>query len=188
MCLCDWCFLWGCNILFLFSYLNISTIFQRNWLFLLYLPLFPFSLGPLSIFYTSPYAVSFSWVFYFIPLPLAISQIYCFNSLLCLPHLLLPSNKRARWKVLGLAYNQSETRNKQLLGRDPDRSWCHCHISVQLSWSQPMDPWTEWQHILMPPISMEWWALTKKFTLVWWHQLLSGSLPNSHLSWVSHRL
>ena len=31
---------------------------------------------------------------------------------------------------------------KQLLGRDPDRSWYHCHTSVKLFWLQPMDPWT----------------------------------------------
>ena len=39
-------------------------------------------------------------------------------------------------------------------------------------------------------MSMETWAATKKSsTLVWWcHELLSGSLPNVCLFWVSHRL
>ena len=55
-----------------------------------------------------------------------------------------------------------ETRDKRPLGRDPDRSWCHCHTSAKLSLSQPMDPWTEWQHTRMLPMSMETWAATKK--------------------------
>ena len=42
----------------------------------------------------------------------------------------------AKVKALGLAYNRRETRDKWPLGRDPDRSWCHSHISVKLSWSQ----------------------------------------------------
>ena len=32
-----------------------------------------------------------------------------------------------------------ETRDKRPLGRGPDRSWCHSHTSVQLSWSKSMD-------------------------------------------------
>jgi hypothetical protein len=61
---------------------------------------------------------------------------------------------RARWKVLGLAYNRCETRDKRPLGKDSDRSWCHRHITsmIKLFWSQPMDPW---------PMSMELWAATK---------------------------
>ena len=35
-----------------------------------------------------------------------------------------------------------ETRDKRTLGRDPDRSWCHSHTSVKLSWSKLMSPWT----------------------------------------------
>ena len=35
-------------------------------------------------------------------------------------------------KVSDLAYNQRETQEKQQLGRDPDRSWCHHHTSVKL--------------------------------------------------------
>ena len=42
-------------------------------------------------------------------------------------------------KVLGLTYNQRETRDKWPLDRDPDRSWCYLHTSVKLSWSQPME-------------------------------------------------
>ena len=38
---------------------------------------------------------------------------------------------RARWKVLGLAYNRRGTRDKQPLGRDPDRSWCHRPTNVK---------------------------------------------------------
>ena len=35
--------------------------------------------------------------------------------------------------------------------------------SVKLSCSQPMDPWTEWQHThMLLPISMEPWTMTKK--------------------------
>ena len=45
------------------------------------------------------------------------------------------SSIRARWKVLGLAYNRRETRDKWQLSRDPDRNWYHCHTSVKLSWS-----------------------------------------------------
>ena len=32
-------------------------------------------------------------------------------------------------KLVDLAYNRRETRDKQLLGRDPGRSWCHCHTT-----------------------------------------------------------
>ena len=61
---------------------------------------------------------------------------------------------RARWKVFGLAYNRHNTQDKRLLGRDLDRSWCHRYTSVKLSWSHPMDPWTEWQHThMLPPMS-----------------------------------
>ena len=40
-------------------------------------------------------------------------------------------------KVLGPVYNRRETQDKRPLDRDPDRSWCHRHISVNLYWSQP---------------------------------------------------
>ena len=34
------------------------------------------------------------------------------------------------------------TRDKRLLGRDPDKSWCHGHImSMMIFWSQPIAPW-----------------------------------------------
>ena len=48
----------------------------------------------------------------------------------------------ATWKVLGLAYNRRETRDKQPFGRDPDSSWCNFHTSIKLFWSQAMSPWT----------------------------------------------
>ena len=62
----------------------------------------------------------------------------------------------ARWKVLGLAYNWRETQVKRPLGRKPDSRWSHRQTSVKLSWSQPVDPWTEQQHTCMlPPMSIE---------------------------------
>ena len=50
---------------------------------------------------------------------------------------------QARWKVLGLAYNQRETQDKLPLSRDPDRSRCHRHTTsmIKLFWLQPMGPW-----------------------------------------------
>ena len=48
----------------------------------------------------------------------------------------------ARWKVLDQAYNRYETQDKRPLGRDPERSWCHCHTNVKLFWSQPVAPWS----------------------------------------------
>ena len=34
-----------------------------------------------------------------------------------------------------------ETQDKRPLGRELDRSWCHCHTSmIKLFWSQPMAP------------------------------------------------
>ena len=53
-------------------------------------------------------------------------------------------------KNSSLAYNQHETRDKQPLGRDMDRSWCHLHTSVNLFGFQPMAPWTstaEYKHM-----------------------------------------
>ena len=46
-------------------------------------------------------------------------------------------------KVLGLAYNERETRDKRPLGKDPDRSWCHRHTTsmIKLFWSQPKGQW-----------------------------------------------
>jgi hypothetical protein len=49
---------------------------------------------------------------------------------------------RVVWKVSDLAYNKWETRDKRLLGRDPDRSRCHLHTSLKLFSSRPMAPWT----------------------------------------------
>ena len=43
-------------------------------------------------------------------------------------------------KVLDLVYSRRETRDKQPLGRDPDRSQCHRQTSVKLYWSQLMTP------------------------------------------------
>ena len=52
------------------------------------------------------------------------------------------TNTRVVWKVFELAYNQRENRDKQQLGRDQDRSWCHCHTSVKFFWSEPKASWT----------------------------------------------
>ena len=61
------------------------------------------------------------------------------------------SNTRATWKVLGLAYNRRETRDKWPLGwYAADKSWCHYHTKVKLSWLQPMTTWSERQHTNVP--------------------------------------
>ena len=70
---------------------------------------------------------------------------------------------QARWKVLGLAYNRNETRDKWPLGREPDWGWCHLHTNVKLSWLQPMDPRTEWQHTCMLPLMFDLWNFHYKF-------------------------
>ena len=46
-------------------------------------------------------------------------------------------------KVKSSQPNFCETRDKRPLGRESERSWCHCHIKsmVKLFWSQPMAPW-----------------------------------------------
>ena len=73
-----------------------------------------------------------------------------------------------------------ETRDKRPLGWESDRSWCHCHTNVKLFWSQPMAPRSS---------GVAYECDQESFTLVWWwHQLLSGSLPNGHLSATSHWL
>ena len=36
---------------------------------------------------------------------------------------------RARWKAFGIAYKRRETRDKQLLGMDPERGWRHRYTS-----------------------------------------------------------
>ena len=65
-------------------------------------------------------------------------------------------------KSSSLAYNRHETRDKRPLGRD-SRSWCHNHTSVKLSYSQPMDPWTERRNTrMLPKMCMEPWAATKQ--------------------------
>ena len=66
-----------------------------------------------------------------------------------------------RWEVLCLTYNRCKTRGKWPLGKEPDRSWCHRHTPMKISWSQPMDPWTERQHTrMLQPMCMEPWALS----------------------------
>ena len=66
-------------------------------------------------------------------------------------------------KSSSLAYKQCETRDKRLLGRNPDRSWCHFYTSVKLFWSQPMSPWTSVAaYECSATQSMDPWAVTKK--------------------------
>ena len=55
---------------------------------------------------------------------------------------------RSRWlldnyegKMKSARRSLRKTRDKLPLGRDPDRSCCHLHTNVKLSWSQPMDTW-----------------------------------------------
>ena len=84
---------------------------------------------------------------------------------------------RESWQYIPLLYETSlwyegkvkssrpclrETRDKRPLGKDQEKSWCHRHTSVKLSWSQPMDPWSEQQHTrMLPPMLMEPCAATK---------------------------
>ena len=56
-----------------------------------------------------------------------------------------------------------ETRGKRPLGRDPDKSWCHRHTSVKLSWSKSMTPWTQAvAYECAAAQFMDQWAATKK--------------------------
>ena len=74
-------------------------------------------------------------------------------------------------KSSSLPYNRCETRDKRPLGRDLKRSWCHRHTSMLL------------------PIAMGCDQNSFIILIVWqWHQLLSRSLPNGHLSQISCRL
>ena len=86
---------------------------------------------------------------------------------------------RVLWKVLSLAYNRCETRDKWSLGRDPDRSWCYLHTRVKLFWSQPMAPWTlAAANECYSSVHGSMGCDQESFILVWWwHQLLSWSLP-----------
>ena len=75
------------------------------------------------------------------------------------------SSTRGREKVLGLAYSRREARDRRLLSRDPDRSWCHSHTMsmIKLFWSQPMAPWTSAAaYECAAAQSMEPWAATKE--------------------------
>ena len=88
---------------------------------------------------------------------------------------------RGRWKVLGLVY--VKLRRSGHLVRDPDGSWCHRHTTVKLSWSQPMDPWTEWKHTrVLPSMSMEPSAATKK--ALHYCEGDTSSCPGSYLTAV----
>ena len=97
-------------------------------------------------------------------------------------------NVLEKCKVLRLAHKRNETWDKQLLSRDPDRRWCHRHTSVKLSWLQSMD-WAAAHWNAAANVHEAIGCYQKRFALVWrWHQLLSGFLPNSHLSRVLHWL
>ena len=60
-------------------------------------------------------------------------------------------------KSYSLAYNQRETGDKRLLGRDLDRSWCHLYTNVKLFCLQPMAAYE-----CAAAQSMDPWAVTKK--------------------------
>ena len=48
-------------------------------------------------------------------------------------------------------YNRCEARNKRLLCRYPDRSWCHLHTSVKLSpWIHGLQPRKLYTHVTQP--------------------------------------
>ena len=90
-------------------------------------------------------------------------------------------------------FNLRKTRDQRPLGRDPDKSWCHGHITVKLFWSQSMALWTlvaAYEHAAANPHGTMGCDQKSFIILVmWWgHQLLSRSLPNGHLSRVSQRL
>ena len=68
-------------------------------------------------------------------------------------------------KSSSLTYNQHETREKQLLGRDPDSSWCHRHTINMIKFfrSQSLAPWTSAAAFeCVATQSMDPWAATKK--------------------------
>ena len=102
------------------------------------------------------------------------------------------SNMRARWKVFCLAYNRRETQDKRQLGRDPDRSWCHHHSMINLSWVQPMPSWTTGSILIFcrrGPWNNGLWP-KKVYTSVVVNPVLSSR--NFHLAYVqciiSHQL
>jgi len=67
------------------------------------------------------------------------------------------------WKLSNLAYNRRETREKRLLGRDPDRSLCHLHTSLKCFWSQSVPPWTSTAaYECAAAQSMDPWGATQK--------------------------
>ena len=66
-------------------------------------------------------------------------------------------------KSSSLAYNRRETRDKRLLGRDPDRGCKRFYSSVKLLWSQPMSPWSSAAgYECAAAQSMTPWTATKK--------------------------
>ena len=90
----------------------------------------------------------------------------------------------------GLAYNRRDSRDRRSLSREPNRSWCHLHTSMKLSWSQPMASWIGGCiRVCCRPVQGSIGCDQESFTIVWrWHQLLFGPLPNGRLSLVSSRL
>ena len=91
--------------------------------------------------------------------------------------------RRVVWKVLNLAYNWPETWDKRLLGRDPDRSWCHIHTNVKLFFVTAHGSMNIGGSIWMCCCSVHgsMCCNQESFTLVLqWHQLLSRFLPNGY--------
>ena len=70
-----------------------------------------------------------------------------------------------------------ETRDKRPLGRDPDKSLSHRHTSVKLSWSQPMDPWTERQQTTSYGLQQKSFALECR-----WQNIRTTKLHNVELN------
>ena len=86
-------------------------------------------------------------------------------------------------KSSSLANNKREIWEKRLLGRDPDRSWCHFHTSVKLFWSQPMVPWTlAAAYECVAAQSMESSAATKKALSYSQCDGNTSSCPGSYLT------
>ena len=83
-------------------------------------------------------------------------------------------------KVSDFAYNRRETRDKRLLGRDPERSRCRVNTSLKLFGHGPWLHGYRPQHTsVLHSVHGSMGCHQESFTGVWrLHQLLSGSLPN----------
>ena len=89
-----------------------------------------------------------------------------YQSYLCILHMLAYHSScsyEGGLKSSSLAYKRRETRDKRLLGRDLDMSWCPLHTSLKLFWSRHMAPWTlAAAYECAAAQSMDPWAAIKK--------------------------